>query len=116
MEARNVPSGSFMGNQLQPLEGIPCPHCSPHPCQPPPTGSGKRPDQSFSAGVMVDQIVVCSSVELANMTHESPLAHLVIQFVAVDRGIDHSVVSKSICRDVTLAGNKKNLTFDKMYC
>lgn len=62
MEARNVPSGSFMGNQLQPLEGIPCPHCSPHPCQPPPTGSGKLPDQRLSAGVMVDQIGECSTV------------------------------------------------------
>lgn len=97
MEARNVPSGSFMGNQLQPLERIPCPHCSPHPCQPPPTGSGKLPDQTLSAGVMVDQIGERSNVEQANMRHEGPLAHLIIQFVTVDRGIDFSsIVSELI--------------------
>lgn len=56
MEARNVPSGSFIGNQLQPLEGIPCPHCSRHPSQPPPKSSGKLTDQRLSAGVLVDQI------------------------------------------------------------
>lgn len=91
MEVRNVPSGSFMGNQLQPLEGLPCLHCSPHPCQPPPTGSGKLPDQRPSADVMVDHIGECR-----NMKHEGSLAQLFIHFVAIDRFINLGIVIKSV--------------------
>lgn len=92
MEARNVPSGSFMGNQLQPLEGIPCPHCSPHPCQPPPTGCGKLPDQTLCAGVTGDQMG-----EHSNMMHEGPWqTSLTVQFVIVYGGIESNFVFKKM--------------------